>query len=277
MGIHIGCGSWTDDAYLGVLYPSRLPAKERLKCYAEVFESVEVNSSYYATPKMKVVEGWVAQTPKNFTFDIKLHRALAQGPHKAATEGRWVELMVAAVQPLVEAKKLGTFLLVLAPTFGPERHRLEELDALADKIRPHVLAVELRHSGWVGPKRREETLTYFQKRRLSWVAVDMPRIRGSTIMPPMDEMTNPNLAYLRLHGRNPGWLEAKSAAERHAYEYPEFELREVVTRIERLAEKARDVHVYANNHASDFAPKTAMALKRMLGQAVHSLADRAPK
>jgi uncharacterized protein YecE (DUF72 family) len=67
-----------------------------------------------------------------------------------------------------------------------------------------------------------------------------------------------------LHGRNPHYLEAKSAADRHVYAYNDAELAEIADRVRTLGERARHVHVIANNHARDFAPKTALALKRLL-------------
>ena len=84
-------------------------------------------------------------------------------------------------------------------------------------------------------------------------------------MPPVDEVSQPELAYLRLHGRNPVYLTAKSAAERHAYAYSDGELHEIVKRIRTLSAKARDVRVVANNHFRDYAPRTALMLKEMLG------------
>jgi uncharacterized protein YecE (DUF72 family) len=173
---------------------------------------------------------------------------------------------LAAMQPLFSARKLGAFLLTLEPGFGPEKHRLDELDAIAEKFRPHLLAVELRHSGWVSPKNREATLDYFRRRRLVWVAVDMPRISHSTLMPAVDEVTRPELAYLRLHGHNPKYLEAKTAEERHLHEYSARELADIVARVNSLASHAAEVHVVANNHARDFAPRAALELKRLLGQ-----------
>jgi uncharacterized protein YecE (DUF72 family) len=264
MAIRIGLGSWADDEYVGVLYPEKSPAKERLKQYAEHFNHAEVNSTYYAAPRANVTAGWVAQTPPGFTFDIKLHRAISASPLQAGSDGKLVEATLAGVAPLVEAKKLGVFFLVLEPGFGPGKHRLQELDELVQRLQPHALAVELRHSGWVDETRRGDTLSYFRERGVVWIAVDMPRIKGSTIMPPLDEVTSADLAYLRLHGRNPHWLAAKSAGERHAYSYPEAELKEIVDRVRTLAAQAAEVHVVANNHASDFAPRTALALRALL-------------
>jgi uncharacterized protein YecE (DUF72 family) len=266
MAISVGIGSWADPEYTGILYPPKTAADERLKVYATVFDHVEVNSSYYATPRPEVVAGWAKSTPPGFIFHIKLHRAFSQSPRKTAEEGDLLERLLGSVQPLIREKKLGVFLLVLPPTFSPGRHSLDELDALAEKLAPHPLAVELRHSDWVKGDARATTLDFFRKRKLVWVAVDMPRIAHATLMPPVDEVTRPDLAYARLHGRNQQWLTVKSAAERHHYEYAARELTDLATRIRDLATRATKVYVVANNHAEDFAPKAAIALKERLGE-----------
>lgn len=264
MSISVSLGSWADQQYVGVLYPAGVPAGKRLNAYAQVFDRVEVNSSYYATPRASVVAGWVKSTPPGFRFDLKLHRAFSQSPEKTAREGHLLTYLLDGVKPLVRSEKLGAFLLVAAPGFTPERNRLEQLDVLAEKLRPHLLAVELRHRDWVTGKNRARTLDYFRERGLVWVSVDMPRIPGADLMPPIDEVTHPDLAYLRLHGRNKNWIKANSAAERHAYEYPTRALGEVAERVRRLAGQVKHVQVVANNHAYDYAPKLALALREML-------------
>lgn len=265
VSIDIGIGSWRDKEYVGLLYPAGLPEKERLNVYPQYFGHVELNAGYHAIPRREQIAEWEQRTPADFIFDVKLQREFSEDP-RGATERGLVERTLESVGPLISAKKLGVFLLVLAPGFGPERHELAELDALIEKLRPHTLAVELRHNGWVDDERRERTLEYFRAHQLVWVAVDMPRIEGSTIMPPMDEMTNPRLAYLRLHGRNPNWFQAKDAKDRHDYQYAPGELTEIAGRIKALAEKAERVRVVANNHCRDFAPRTALALKAMFNQ-----------
>jgi len=270
MAIRIGCGSWADPEYVGLLYPKGLPAKARLGAYAQWFERVEVNSTYYATPRREQVAGWVAQTPPGFLFDVKLLRAFSENPQATAaggTLGRFFDAMA----PLVEAKKLGAFLLTLAPSFGPGRHRLDELDRLAEKLQPHPLAVELRHRGWVEGDALGTTLDYFRRRQLAWVALDLPRLQALALLPPIDEVTTPQLAYVRLHGRNPHYLKARAAEDRHRHDYTGDELAEIAERIRILATRARDVHVSVNNHAADFAPRAALALRRLLGQQVPPL------
>ena len=263
--LSVGIGSWTDKEYKGLLYPRGLPDNERLATYATWFRHVEVNSSYHRIPPVAFVENWAKQTSDDFVFDFKLPREISADPEGTAKGGRFVTQLLHAARPLIEARKLGAFFLVLPPSFGPEQHRLEELDLLAEKLQPHLLAVELRHSGWVDEARRERTLDYYRARQLVWIAVDMPRIAGSTIMPPLDEVTNPRLAYLRLHGRRPDWFELKDQEEKHTYEYSPAELEEIAARVRGLAKKADTVHVVANNHAQDFAPKTALALMKLLG------------
>jgi uncharacterized protein YecE (DUF72 family) len=263
--IRIGIGSWSDPEYVGILFPKGVKAADRLKVYAEWFDHVEINASYYRTPTRPQVEGWVAETPADFTFDVKLHRAFSETPEASARGGTLVPKLMEGVQPLIEAKKLGTFFLILPPSFTPKNSKLEELDPLVEKLQPHLLAVELRHNGWVDAEQRERTMEFFRARKLGWIAVDMPQVKGSVIMPPLDEVTNPRLAYLRLHGRNMEWWALKTAEERHTHDYSETELNDLVARVRTLAEKAEEVHVIANNHAQDFAPKTALALQRMLG------------
>lgn len=263
--LSVGIGSWTDKEYKGLLYPKGLPDNERLKTYATWFGHVEVNSSYYRIPPRAFVENWVKQTPADFVFDFKLPKDLSLRPERAAREGPLVAQTLRAAEPLIAAQKLGTFFLVLPPSFGPEKHRLEELLPLIAQLRPHALAVELRHNGWVAAGQRERTLDFFRAQQLVWIAVDMPHIAGSTLMPPVDEVTHPQLAYLRLHGRRPDWLTLKDAESRHTYEYSAAELKEIAARVQALAAKAASVHVVANNHAQDFAPKTALALQKLLG------------
>jgi uncharacterized protein YecE (DUF72 family) len=267
MAIHVGIGSWGDDAYVGVIYPQGLPKSGRLREYAKSFSHVEVNSTYYAIPPPAAVAAWVKQTPENFTFSVKLHRGFAQSPTKAA-EGPMIPRLLSAMKPLIEAKRLRAFLLVLPPRFGPDRHQLDELDSLTAKLDPIPLAVELRDRAWGTGAERTQTLNYFRERKLIWIAVDMPPIPGSAIMPAVDEATHPALAYLRLHGRNPKYLEAESAAEGHHYDYTPREITTLASRILKFSKKAEDTFVICNNHAEDFAPKAALALKAKIGDSI---------
>jgi uncharacterized protein YecE (DUF72 family) len=270
--IRIGIGSWSDDAYRGVLYPAGLAASERLRHYATIFDHVEVNSTYYGAPKPEAVNKWIAETPRGFLFDIKLHRVFSQSPKSAAkTEGKrdLLGYTLERLEPLMAAKKLGVFLLLLTARFSAAKHSLAEIDVLVERLRPFPLAVELRDPTWVSGAARKTTLAEFRARGIAWVAVDMPK--GKEFMPAIDEATRPDLAYLRLHGRNrAGYLAGGSAAEQHHYRYKDAELRGIAERIRALGTQAKNVRVVANNHAEDFAPRAALALREMVAASSRS-------
>jgi uncharacterized protein YecE (DUF72 family) len=290
--ILVGTSSWADPGFIKEWYPPRLAAKERLPWYAQRFELVELNSSFYAVPDRSTVHGWVEATPPGFTFDVKAHRALSRHSAQveslppdlrdlAETSGRGrvrltseletalAERLIEETAPLAEADKLGSYLLQLTPAFSPARHSLEELDRLVEVFRPHQLAVELRNRNWVDERRREATLDWFADHGVTYVTVDAPPADNFQIMPPLDAVTNPSVAYLRAHGRNTkGYLTGRSVAERFAWRYTDDELEELAARSRALAENAGEVHVAFNNNRGDDAPTAAQRFRALLGQAV---------
>ena len=267
MAIHIGCGSWRDKEYVGLLFPKGVPETQRLSHYAKWFDRIELNATYHAIPSAAQMAGWLAQTGPDFFFDVKFHQDFSKDPQAAA---RRPQRFRDAIAPLVEAGKLRAFLLTLSPSFGPQKHRLEELDGVAEAFGDVApVAVELRHRGWVEGEARAATFAYLRARRFAWVCTDLPRLDAPQILPPLDEVTHPTLAYLRLHGRNPKYLEySPDPKARHNYVYSEKELHEIAARIRHLATKAADVHVSVNTHYADYAPRAALALRRLLGQPV---------
>jgi uncharacterized protein YecE (DUF72 family) len=290
--ILVGTSSWADPGFVKEWYPPKLPAKQRLPWYAQRFELVELNSSFYAIPDRSTVHGWVEVTPPGFTFDVKAHRALSR--HSAPVEslppdlresaqsaGRGrveltpeleialAERLLAETAPLAEAGKLGTYLLQLTPAFSPRKHRLDELDTIVDVLGPHGLAVELRNRSWVDEHRREATLDWFADRGVTYVTVDAPPGDNFQIMPSIDAVTNSQVAYLRAHGRNTkGYLTGRSVAERFAWQYTNTELEEIAGRARALAESAGEVHVAFNNNRGDDAPTAAQRFRALLGQEV---------
>jgi hypothetical protein len=165
--IRIGTASWTDPGFVEDWYPPKLPASARLRWYAEHFNYVEVNATFYAIPTARTVERWVSETPDDFLFDVKLPKVLSRHRmqakflppglrSKVSLKGEYVELnpkteqlvvqgLLRELKPLCDAKKLGAFLLQLSPSFRPKTNELTELDSLRDLLADHLLAVELRN------------------------------------------------------------------------------------------------------------------------------------
>jgi uncharacterized protein YecE (DUF72 family) len=289
--ILVGTSSWADPGFVKEWYPEGMPAKERLPWYAERFQAVELNSSFYAVPDRNTVHKWVEDTPGGFVFDVKVHRALSRHSapldslppdlrDRARTnergrvlltdelESELARRLVEEVAPLAEAKKLGAFLVQLTPAFAPGRHKLSELDGLVEALGPHRVAVELRHRGWLRERNRDETFGWFSERGVAFVCVDAPPGDHVPIMPSdLDAVTRDDLAYLRAHGRNTeGYLTGRTVAERFGWRYRDEELEEIAGRARELSEQAGEVHVLFNNNRGDDAPTAAQRFRTLLGQ-----------
>jgi uncharacterized protein YecE (DUF72 family) len=169
------------------------------------------------------------------------------------------------LKPLIEAKKLGAFLLQLSPSFSPGKHRLEELDSVRELLSDFPLAVELRNRDWMIGEQMKATLKHFRERKLCLVLVDAPESDHFTVMPGMDCVTNPKLGYFRFHGRNAqGYIKGRSVAERFDYDYSEVEVKELASRIRKVLAEVEELRVVANNNRSNFAPKLARRLRELI-------------
>ena len=285
--ILIGTASWTDPGFVEDWYPPKLPASQRLRWYAEHFNFVEVNATFYALPQAKIVERWCTETPDDFVFDVKAPKVLSRHAMDAKflpvdlrasvpQRGGRIELtprtqeliarrFLREIEPLRDARKLGAFLLQLSPAFRPRDHQLSELDSLWDSFAGYSVAVELRNRDWATGEQLERTVAYFKKHQKTLVLVDAPASEHFTIMPSFDRVTNPALGYLRLHGRNAeGYIKGRSVAERFDYDYSEEEVKEIAARIRELEKEFEELHVVANNNRSNYAPKLAKRLQELL-------------
>jgi uncharacterized protein YecE (DUF72 family) len=111
-------------------------------------------------------------------------------------------------------------------------------------------------------------LDFLRSHSAALVSVDTPAEDHFTIMPPeLDEITNPKIAYLRLHGRDAhAYTTGKTVAARFNYDYSDEEIGEIATRSEKLAQKAPEVHIVFNNNTHDYAPHAALRLRAALKQ-----------
>ena len=289
--ILVGTASWSDPGFVERWYPPKLPAGDRLPWYAQHFEMVEVNSTFYAVPEMRLVERWTRATPDDFTFHIKLHRLLSR--HSATLkslppalqrsvtadakgkvelnpelEEALLEQIAIAVEPLRAANKFGAFLLQLSPAFSPRKHQLSELDPMLARLASLGIVVELRNRNWMEAEQLAKTLNFFRAHNTALALVDAPDVAHFTVMPSaVDEVTNPRISYLRLHGRDAeAYLRGKTVAERFYYDYSDDEIAQVAERAENLARKSESVNIVFNNNALDFAPHAALRLRAALGQ-----------
>ena len=289
--ILVGTASWTDKTLIdsGGFYPREAKSAEaRLRFYASRFPMVEIDSTYYALPAEQTARLWAERTPPDFVFNVKAFRLFTGHPAQASalpadlrgsTKERFYyddldpeirrelwQRFRAGLEPLRRSGKLGAVLLQFAPWFVFGRERLDHIVHCAEMLDGFALAVEFRNKSWFGEKTRERTLAFERDHALAHVVVDEPQGFPSSI-PQVWEVTWPQLALLRLHGRNrETWAKKglKSAAERFNYLYSEKELRELAEPVNHLAASARRTHVLFNNCHGDKAQRNAAQFRKLL-------------
>ena len=291
--IRIGTASWSDAGFVEFWYPKKMAAGERLGWYAQFFDMVEVNSTFYSIPDAAMVAQWCDKTPPGFLFNVKFHQLFshhstpakllpppiqeklnldkkAKVPLTPEIEKELWRSLQPALSVLRSAGKLGVLLLQLSPAFSPRKHSLDELDSVLGLAREFRVAIELRNRNWFESNQLDQTLGFLRERRAIFVNVDAPAQEHFTIVPSdIDAITNREIAYLRLHGRDPvAYIKGKTVAERFCYDYSDEEIEEVAERTQRLVRQAKEAHVVFNNNARDYAPHAALRLRKAVGQLV---------
>ncbi|MGE5209036.1 MAG: DUF72 domain-containing protein, partial [Alphaproteobacteria bacterium] len=239
------------------------------------------------------VERWCAVTPDGFTFDVKLHQLFsfhstrvkllpadlqrrvltdAKGNVKATPELReaLLKTFLRGTAIFRDAGKLGLLLLQLSPAFSPRKCQLSELQPLIEVLNGYRLAIEFRNRNWAIGDQLQATIDFVRRNKAIFVNVDAPAADHFTVMrSDLDEVTNPDVAYLRLHGRNAkAYITGKTVAARFDYDYNKQEIGEIAERSRKLAREARELHVIFNNNNLDYAPRAALRLRKALGQIV---------
>ena len=304
--IRVGVCSWADAALIedGSFYPKKsMTAEARLRWYARFFDTVEINSSYYAIPAARNAVRWAERTPPGFVFNVKAYSLMTGHHPRRETLPAELQLLLPrsprltrrgeveadafapealdqtfrlfreAITPLAAAGKLGYVLFQLAPWVRFDHARLDYLASLPARLPGFTIAVEPRDRSWL-PDHVDETLRALRSAGLAHVIVDAPPTPNA--VPYVPEVTAPT-AIFRLHGRNAeGWLrqlrgEEPAVREKYDYLYTEDELRALQPDVERAAAESERVFVSFNNNNRAFPVQNALMLKRFLGQAVESL------
>jgi uncharacterized protein YecE (DUF72 family) len=291
--VRIGTCSWADDALSKHWYPPGVPARERLRYYAERFSTVEVDSTYYRVPDEKMVRGWADRTPEGFVMHVKAfglmtrhpvrleqvppdlreglpvdHRGRVDRPSREA-RGEVFRAFLEALAPLRESGKLGGILFQMPPYVVWKPSSLDYLEWAREQVGDDAFLFEPRHRSWYEEDVRAELLRFLEERRMTWVVVDAPRSDGANVPGTLVAATTP-MAYVRFHGRNAStWnVRGGSAAQRFDYLYGEEELREWVPPLRELAGRAEEAYAFFNNNNQTNgvaqAPAGALLLRKLL-------------
>ncbi|NPT42177.1 DUF72 domain-containing protein [Paraburkholderia sp. 1N] len=302
MDIRCGTAGWTDKTLIACkrFYPrGSNSAEARLHFYASQFPLVEVDSAYYAIPSASNAQLWTERTPEDFTFNFKAFRlftghqtspdvlpkditmALPAGitsPRKknvyygdvpAEIRDELWRRYLEALEPLRTTGRLGAVLFQFAPWITRSPDGLALVDECRARMAGYMMATEFRNQSWFNGQHAQWTLDFLRERSLVHVIVDAPpdvTNRVHTVW----EATHPELAMVRLHGRNTQtWSAtgAASAADRFDYDYSDGELSELAPSIRAIATRAGRTHVIFNNCFEDQGQRNARTLTGLLGDA----------
>jgi uncharacterized protein YecE (DUF72 family) len=285
--IKVGTASWTDRTLLeSGWYPKSADTPEkRLAYYAEKFPLVEVDATYYSPPAEQTAALWAQRTPPGFTFNIKAFSLLTGHPTKvsaiykdlrpetdkksiypgdldpAVYEQVW-ERFLSALQPLVDAGKLGALLFQFPPWFTIRRSNKQYLLEVQRRVRPLRAVYEFRHASWFEGGNRDETLEFLREHELPYVSVDMPQGHKSSVPPVL--AATADLAVVRFHGHSEKWT-SKDIHEKFGYLYSDRELKDWAPKLKELAGETAQMHVLTNNCYRDYAQRNASQLIDLLG------------
>jgi uncharacterized protein YecE (DUF72 family) len=278
--IRIGTSGWSYPSgrgtWNGVFYPpkGRRPRGfNELAFYAEHFDTVEINSTFYRPPSADTARRWAKLTPDGFEFSVKLyqkfthpemfHRATGEDPHELGKKD--VDEFRAGIAPIAESGKLGALLAQFPASFKDDTNTREYLAWLLETFRAYPMAVELRHRSWSDVL--DATLGILAETGAALVQIDEPKFRLSirqTFRP-----NTPGIFYMRLHGRNAAtWWTHRASEDRYDYLYSSDELAPVKEVVEDAGRATRKAYVYMNNHFSAKSVVNAAILKHKLGQPV---------
>lgn len=261
-----GRGTWN-----GIFYPQPRPKGfDELRFYAERFNTVEINSTFYGQPRPNVSLGWVKRTPPGFDFAVKLYQKFTHpnlAADKSPVSAADIDQFKAGIDPLAAGERLGPLLAQFPASFKHSPEARDYLVWLLDTFRDYSVAVELRHRSW--SDHAEEVNELLQQRAAAWTQLDEPKFRSS-----IRQDLSPNVDafyYLRLHGRNAEqWWRHERSEDRYNYLYTEAELTPIAEAVKTARALVRKQYVFMNNHFAAQAVADAAVLRHLLDEPVEA-------
>jgi uncharacterized protein YecE (DUF72 family) len=263
-----GRGTWN-----GIFYPAkgqRPRGFDELAFYAERFNTVEVNSTFYGQPRANVSLEWARRTPAGFEFAVKLYQKFTHpnlSKDKTAIDRADIEAFKRGIEPLALAARLGPLLAQFPASFKDTPEARAYLEWLLETFKEYSLAVELRHRSW--SDRAEAVFDLLRAHGGAWTQIDEPKFRSSirqSLLP-----NDHGFYYMRLHGRNAEqWWKHEKSEDRYNYLYSEAELAPIAEAVRTARALVRKQYVFLNNHFAAQAIADAAVLRHMLDEPVET-------
>jgi uncharacterized protein YecE (DUF72 family) len=237
--VHIGCSGWSYKDWRGRLYPEGLPQSRWLQRYAEVFDTVEVNNTFYRLPTEKAVAQWVERTPEDFSFAVKASRYLTH-IKRLRELGPYLQRFYEAIHPITTTAKMGPVLWQFPENFQRDDERLA---AALPELPDGLHAFEFRHASWFD----DEIYELLREHRVALVIADDPE------RPFQTHERTAGWTYIRFHRGNRG----------RNGNYSQSELETWSRRLAAWRAKT-EIYAYFNNDWEGYAVENAGYLKRRL-------------
>jgi uncharacterized protein YecE (DUF72 family) len=277
--LRIGTSGWNypagEGTWNGLFYPTAAkgrrqrgarPKFDELVYYAEHFDTVEVNTTFYGQPKAAVARTWADRTPAGFEFSLKLIRTLTHADISSVPlDLEAIDAYRRGIEPLATTGRIGALLAQFPPSFKQTSESQGYLDRLLQRFREYPIAVELRHRSWSDDF--SSTLSLLNAHNAALTQIDEPKFKVSIRQNYLPNVTS--FYYMRLHGRNAAqWWKHEKSEDRYNYLYSARELQEfsdVAGAARRLVRKS---YLYTNNHYSSKSVVNALMLKAQLGEPI---------
>ncbi len=234
--IHVGCSGWNYEHWRGRFYPEGAPQKRWFEFYARIFDTVEINNTFYQLPSAQTFEVWRAQAPQGFIYAVKANRYLT---HLKRLKDAKAPLRRFLDRARLLGPHLGPILYQLPPRWRLNLERLESFLDLLPEDPPSVF--EFRDRSWMV----DEVFQLLDERGVSFCAHDLPGLD-------VPRLAVGPLAYVRFHG----------AEEKYRGGYPDATLRSWGKWMEQQVRAGKELYVYFNNDAEARAPHDALRLMR---------------
>ena len=259
--------------WFGAFYPKPKPKGfDELRYYSQIFNTVEINSTFYRPPSASTTAAWTKKTSSDFTFAVKLWQKFTH-PVKIGrklTDEKWqhptqedIDQFRAGIEPIAEAGKLGALLLQYPTSFHCTPENIEQIEGTLQVFYDYPKVVELRHNTWTEQSAAMKRL--LESNRASSVLIDEPKF-SSSIRQRLEIIGD--IFYFRAHGRNAkAWWRPKESWERYDYLYSREEIKKISQGIESAtsAPGIKKGFAFFNNHARANAAANAIMLSQELG------------
>ncbi len=253
--LYIGTSGYIYEDWKNYFYPEEIDKKDYLGYYSTIFNTVELNFTYYCFPGKKVFDIITKKVDKNFIFSVKSHSVFT---HQRNYVPEDIKKFLSPLTPLTENNMLGSILFQFPWSFYFTEDSLNYLLKIGKDFKGYNTCFEFRNNTWLN----ELVFSQLRETGIGFCNVDEPQLKG---LLPITGINTSDFGYIRFHGRNKeNWWKHESAYQRYDYMYSQNELLEWLPHVKKIAGNSKKTFIYFNNHYKGKAAKSAQLLLNLI-------------